>query len=114
MDISIRLETVAEGLTAPNWGTFAPGDTRHLFVSDQSGILWAIDLKSKKKDKKFVFLDVRDRLIELGAGGPNTYDERGLLGIAFHSKYRRNGLFYTYTSEPAGHKRADFSRFPRI
>ena len=108
-DISIRLETVAEGLTAPNWGTFAPGDTRHLFVSDQSGILWAIDLKSKKKDKKFVFLDVRDRLIELGAGGPNTYDERGLLGIAFHSKYRRNGLFYTYTSEPAGHKRADFS-----
>ncbi|MDA0365174.1 MAG: PQQ-dependent sugar dehydrogenase [Chloroflexi bacterium] len=27
------------------------------------------------------------------------YDERGLLGIAFHPNYRHNGLLYTFTSE---------------
>ena len=42
----------------------------------------------------------------LGVCGPNTFDERGLLGVAFHPNYQQNGLLYTYTSEPtdgAGH-----------
>ena len=38
----------------------------------------------------------------LGAFGPGSFDERGLLGLAFHPDYRRNGLLYTYTSEPLG------------
>ena len=36
----------------------------------------------------------------LGIFGPSTFDERGLLGVAFHPNYEQNGLFYTYTSEP--------------
>ncbi|UCD41039.1 MAG: hypothetical protein JSV69_10655, partial [Chloroflexota bacterium] len=39
----IKLETLADELTAPNFGTSAPGDYERLFVSDQDGILWAID-----------------------------------------------------------------------
>ena len=31
--------------------------------------------------------------------GANTFDERGLLGLAFHPSYQSNGKFYTYTSE---------------
>lgn len=117
-DLSIRLVPVAEGLAAPVWGTIAPGDSKHLFVADQNGIVWAIDLEDKghgkkgKDDTKFVFLDVRDRLVSLGLGGADTYDERGLLGLAFHPKYRRNGLFYTYTTEPARNKTPDFSTMP--
>jgi hypothetical protein len=34
----VSLETVATGLTAPNWGTSAPGDPDRLFVTDQDGI----------------------------------------------------------------------------
>jgi hypothetical protein len=66
----IKLEIVADGLTAPNWGTFAPGDSRRLFVTDQVGILWAIDLASGDKT---VFLDVSDRLVAwaLAARGPS-------------------------------------------
>ncbi len=90
--IRVTLDTVATGLTAPNWGTFAPGDFNRLFVTDQDGILWSIDLFTGDKT---VFLDARDRLVELGG-----YDERGLLGVAFHPAYGSNGLLYTYTSEP--------------
>lgn len=93
------LETVATGLTAPNWGTAAPGIPGRLFVTDQTGIIWNIDLESGEKT---VFADVSGLLVELGAFGPGTFDERGLLGLAFHPGYAENGLLYTYTSEPAG------------
>jgi len=104
----IGLETVATGLTAPNWGTFAPGDPDRLFVTDQNGILWAIDLDS---GDKVVFADVSGLLVPLGAFGPGTFDERGLLGVAFHPDYMANGLLYTYTSQPVDGP-ADFSTMP--
>ncbi len=104
----IRLETVATGLTAPNFGIYAPGDDGRLFVSDQDGILWAIDLSGGGKS---VFLDVSGRIVPLGAFGPGTFDERGLLGVAFDSGYASNGLLYTYTSEPVSGP-ADFSTMP--
>jgi len=105
---SVRLVEVASGLTAPNWGTFAPGDRDRLFVVDQNGILWAIDLATGDKG---VFLDLSDRLVALGAFGPGSFDERGFLGAAFHPDYRDNGLLYTYISEPVG-PAADYSTIP--
>jgi glucose/arabinose dehydrogenase len=107
-DKTILLEPVAAGLTAPNWGTIAPGDAGRLFVTDQNGTLWAIDLASGNKS---VFLDVSGRLVPLGAFGPGTFDERGFLGVAFHPDYPANGLLYTYTSEPVNGP-ADFSTMP--
>jgi glucose/arabinose dehydrogenase len=104
----IALSLVADGLTAPNWGTAAPGDDNRLFVTDQVGILWAIDTGTGDKS---VFLDVSDRLVALGIGGPGTFDERGLLGVAFHPDYATNGLLYTHTSEPVDGD-ADFSTMP--
>lgn len=107
-DKMIMLEPVADGLTAPNYGTFAPGDAGRLFVSDQDGILWAIDLSSGEKS---VFADISGLLVPLGAFGPGTFDERGFLGIAFHPGYAANGLLYTLTSEPVAGV-ADFSTMP--
>ena len=97
----LKLELLASGLTAPLKGTVAPGLPNHLFIVDQPGILWAIDLTTGTKS---VFLNVGpaglNRLVTLGVLGPNTFDERGLLGLAFHPDFQQNGLFYTYTSEP--------------
>jgi glucose/arabinose dehydrogenase len=93
----IRLEPVASGLTSPLKGTTAPGLPGHLFVVDQSGTLWAIDLTT---GTTFSFLDVSARLVPLGVLGLDTFDERGLLGVAFHPDFQQNGLLYTYTSEP--------------
>lgn len=104
----LALEPLADGMTAPVWGTAAPGIDGKLFVADQVGIVWSIDLESSASS---VFLDVSDRLVALGVGGPGTFDERGLLGLAFHPDHPTNGLVYTYTSEPAV-ETADFSTMP--
>jgi glucose/arabinose dehydrogenase len=95
--VTVKLVPVASGLVAPNWGTFAPGRKRELYVVDQTGQIWAVDLKTGAKR---VFLDASSRLVALGAFGPGTFDERGLLGLAFHPDYRNNGLLYTFSSEP--------------
>ncbi|MFP3915781.1 MAG: PQQ-dependent sugar dehydrogenase [Actinomycetota bacterium] len=104
----LALDPVADGLTAPGWGTSAPGLDDHLMVTDQDGIVWSVDLDA---DTRSPFLDVSDRLVSLGVGGPGTFDERGLLGLAFHPDYASNGLVYTYTSEPEAGP-ADFSTMP--
>jgi glucose/arabinose dehydrogenase len=91
-DVEIALRTVASDLTAPNWGTHAGDGSDRLFVTDQPGILYEVDLTSNTKR---AFLDVKGRLVSL-----RTFDERGLLGVAFHPDYSSNGRLYTYTSEP--------------
>jgi glucose/arabinose dehydrogenase len=93
----ISLTPIATGLTAPNKGVAAPGDHDHLYVVDQPGVAWRIDVNTGAKS---VFLDIRARIVPLGAVGPGTFDERGFLGLAFHPDFASNGLFYTYTSEP--------------
>jgi glucose/arabinose dehydrogenase len=109
--LAVTLEPVASGLTAPNWGTSVPGCpdlADRLVVTDQDGILWAVDVSTAEK---VVLLDVSANLVSLGIGGPGTFDERGLLGVALHPEFGENGLLYTYTSEPVGGI-ADFSTIP--
>jgi glucose/arabinose dehydrogenase len=66
-------------------------------VVDPTGTIWAVNLITGTKT---AFLNVSSRLVTLGVLGPNTFDERGLLGVAFHPNFQQNGLLYTYTSEP--------------
>lgn len=111
-DQTLRLVTVADGMTAPNWATAAPGISGRLYVSDQDGIIWNVNLATGDKS---VFHDVGDRLVSLGIFGEGTFDERGLLGVTFHPEYASNGLLYTYTSEPfdPNGPPADFSTMPQ-
>jgi len=94
---TLGLRVVADGMTAPNWATPAPGVPGRLFVTDQPGIIWNVNLITGAKS---VFHDVSSRLVSLGIFGPGSFDERGLLGLAFHPNYASNGLLYSYTSEP--------------
>jgi glucose/arabinose dehydrogenase len=93
----IGLERVTDGMTSPLKGLTAPRHQGHLFIADQVGQLVSVNLASGRKT---TVLDVSARLVPLGIGGPNTFDERGFLGVAFHPDFARNGLLYTYTSEP--------------
>ena len=106
--IRLRLKQIASGLTAPNWAISIPSDPEHLYVGDQDGKLWRINLTTHHKE---VFLDFTDVLVPLGAFGSGSFDERGFLGFAFHPRYTENGLLYTCTSEPAGDS-SDFSTLP--
>lgn len=107
-NLSPRLIPVVSGLTSPDLAIAAPGDKNRLFVIDQIGLIWVIDLSTRSKTK---FGDVSSLLVPLGISGPGSYDERGLLGLAFHPNYSKNGLLYTFTSEPAQNN-PDFSTQP--
>jgi hypothetical protein len=74
---------------SPTVLTAAPNEQNTIYVVDQVGIIYRIH-----KDNIETFLDIRDRIIPLNS----DYDERGLLGLAFHPNYRKNGKLYVYYS----------------
>ncbi|MDP1949298.1 MAG: PQQ-dependent sugar dehydrogenase [Nitrospirota bacterium] len=84
---------VTAGLERPLFLTHAGDGSRRLFVVEQPG---AIRIISQGVRREALFLDLRDRVL--------TDDtERGLLGLAFHPDYRRNGRFFVnYTRRPDG------------
>jgi len=78
-----------------------PGDSiESLFIATQVGEIFYIGNSSLR-----TFLDIRPRIIKLGTSEPGVssggYDERGLLGLAFHPKFYYNGLFYLHYSVAA-------------
>lgn len=108
-DISVEL--VAQGLVAPLKGVTAPGLPNTLFVVDQPGQIWAIDLTGPRPvdcpgPDCTLFHDVGADLVTLGcvpdvtASFGGSFDERGLLGLAFHPDFAANGRLYAYTSQP--------------
>lgn len=106
--LPISLTTLVTDLVAPLYATAAPSLTNTLFVVDQPGQIWKVDLTTGSKQ---LFLDVASQLIPLGALGPQSFDERGLLGLAFHPNYATNGLLYTFMTEPISGT-ADYSTLP--
>ncbi len=114
-DAEFDLELTADGFTTPVLGIHAPGNNKQLFVVDQIGTVTAVKLRPGRHGgvpDSFTFLDVGASglglLVPLGAFGPGSFDERGFLGLAFHPRYRKNGLVYTYTSEPLDSGTPDF------
>lgn len=92
--VDIRLELVAEGFTAPVALAVANDGTNNLYIADQNG---NIDKIAPDGTDLGRFLDVDDLIVNLNPG----YDERGLLGLAFHPEYADNGRFFVYYSAPS-------------
>ncbi len=86
--MTARIELVAEGLTAPVALVEAPDGTGRLFVVEQVGRIRIIDAAGRLLAQPF--LDVSAKMVALNPG----FDERGLLGLAFHPNYASNGRFF--------------------
>ncbi|WP_254273459.1 PQQ-dependent sugar dehydrogenase [Haloarcula marina] len=97
---TVRLEEVATGLVSPSALVTADDGMDRRFILDQVGVVHVHDAEGLREDP---FLDLSDRLVALGEDLPNwvAYDERGLLGLAFHPEFASNGLFYVRYSAPA-------------
>ena len=85
--VKVKLEAFATGINAPLAMVQPPGDDRH-FVIEQWGRVKIINKDGSVEGTPF--LDIRDKLPNLHP----DFDERGLLGLAFHPKYQENGKFY--------------------
>lgn len=94
-DVSYR--QVLSGYDSPVYVTHAPGVGNVLFVVEQGGKIKRARLKDGAWRKVGTFLDIRDRV-----SPPTLNMEIGLLGVAFHPDYRKNGLFYVAYTRGAG------------
>ncbi len=92
--VKVRLRPIVTKINLPTVlkTTILPGDTtERLFIATQVGEIFYIGNETIR-----TFLDIRPRIIKLGTSG--GYDERGLLGLAFHPEFYYNGLFYLHYS----------------
>ena len=93
--IKVSLQPIVKNIDLPTVlkTTIMPGDSSEsLFIATQVGRIFYIS-----KGAINTFLDIRPRIIELGTSS-GGYDERGLLGLAFHPAFYYNGLFYLHYS----------------
>ena len=82
----IKLEKVVWGINAPLAMVQLPGETRMLIV-EQNGRIQVLENGQLGPSP---FLDVRSKIVKLH----HDFDERGLLGVALHPKFKENGKVY--------------------
>ena len=74
----------------PLWFGFAPGDGARRYVVEQGGVIWVFEGRQNVAGAA--------EFLRLPVSRANA--EEGLLGLAFHPDYARNGRFFVYFSEP--------------
>lgn len=89
-----RLVRVRSGLGDALYVTAAPGQPSRLYVVQQSGRIRIMD---RGRLRSAPFLDV--------SGSISSGGERGLLGLAFHPGYARNGRFFVNYTDRSGDTR---------
>lgn len=83
---------VASGLRNPLTAVHSGDGTGRLFIVEQLGVVRILLYDNALLPQPF--LDITSRVLTSGRAG----DERGLLGLAFHPEFYRNGKFYVYYS----------------
>jgi glucose/arabinose dehydrogenase len=84
------LQRLADGFVSPLVVTSL--DANRLLVVDQIGLVHVLARDGTRRPEPF--LDLRPRLTRLKQG----FDERGLLGLALHPRFRENRKLYAYYS----------------
>ena len=91
---AVGLQLVADGLTSPVTLVPAPDGSGRRFIVDQVGTIRVLTADGTLLPTPF--LDLRSRIVPLMP----DFDERGVLGLAFHPGYAGNGRFFVYYSAP--------------
>jgi len=89
----VKLQLVTDQLSHPTAFAVTKKSPDLIFVCEQEGKIRVIQ---KGKLVATPFLDITKDVLKR-----DGYDERGLLGLAFHPDYATNGKFYVYISVPA-------------
>lgn len=93
--VRVGLRPIVNNLNLPTVikTTILPGDTTEsLIIATQVGEIFYV-----RNGVLGTFADIRSQVLRLGASS-GGYDERGLLGLAFHPNFYYNGLFYLHYS----------------
>ena len=93
-DSNVTLSLIADGLVHPVRAISPPDGSGRLFIVDQIGKVRIVLPNGTMVERPFI--DISSKLVPLSA----SYDERGLLGLAFHPQFALNGKFYLWYSAP--------------
>ena len=92
--VKIKLQEVAGGLIHPLAMVSIPDDTGRLAIIEQHGQVRIVDNRGRLLPDPFI--NIGPKMVTQH----HFFDERGLLGLAFHPNYRDNGKFYLAYSAP--------------
>lgn len=90
---TVKLVKITSGLQAPVLLTNAGDSSHRMFIVEKTG---QILIMKNGTVLPTPFLDIKSKLHKLIP----IYDERGLLGLAFHPDYASNGRFFVFYSAP--------------
>lgn len=85
-EVKVKLEPLVSGVNSPLAMVQPKGDDR-MFVVEQDG---RVRIIRDGKLEGTPFLDIRNLIV----AQHHDFDERGLLGLAFHPDFQQNGKFY--------------------
>ncbi|WP_161596759.1 PQQ-dependent sugar dehydrogenase [Chitinophaga vietnamensis] len=88
-----KLELVTDKFISPVNMAVPHDGTGRLFFCQKEGKVWIVQ-NGKLLPQPFV--DVSSEMVKINP----AYDERGLLGMAFHPQFKKNHKFYLYYSAP--------------
>jgi glucose/arabinose dehydrogenase len=93
----IGTELLHKGLERPVWAGAPSSVKGKLWVMEQAGTVWIIDLKTGEKSAK-PFLKINDKVTRKS-------NEQGLLGLAFAPDFEKTGRYYINYNEKGGDTR---------
>ena len=85
--------------------THAGDGSNRVFVAEQEGIIKVFS-NDQEIDEATVFLDIEERVVYA-----DDKNEEGLLGFAFHPKFKQNGEFFVYYTSTEADLLSKISRF---
>jgi glucose/arabinose dehydrogenase len=103
--VQVKLQPFADGLVHPLVMLNPPDGSKRLFIAEQTGTIQIMMPDGKLRPTPFI--DLSKKMVKLDW----EFDERGLLGLAFHPKFKDNGKFYVVYTAPV---RTDAPRRPRL
>lgn len=92
--VAIGVKKLATGLVSPVQLVQTSGEHGRRYVVDQVGVIWGLNRRGDLRSHPF--LDIRSKITPLDP----AYDERGLLGLAFHPRFAHNGRFFVFYTAP--------------
>ena len=101
----VKLQLFADNLVHPLVMLNPPDGSKRFFIVEQTGTIQILMPDGKLRPTPFI--DLSKKIVKLDW----EFDERGLLGLAFHPKFKDNGKFYVVYTAPV---RTDAARRPRL
>jgi glucose/arabinose dehydrogenase len=99
----LNVKLVSNGFERPVWAGTAKGIEDKIWVMEQVGKVWIVDLKTGEREKE-PFLDI-EGIVSRAA------NEEGLLGLAFAPDFQKSGRYYVNYTDKTPEKLTRIVRF---